>query len=240
MMGCTVLLCCTLTMPAAEVILSESIGTISEPAYDNAHERPGPTTPYVPQEGDIVLLSNPNFAWRTAYMIAKTGSPGHSGVVVTMRDGQLGLLEAGYEGSLQVRVTPLTFRLAEYKGWLWVRHRKCPLTVEQSARMTEFAHTIDRKPYAVLRLLMQITPFRSRGPIRTYLFGKPRGIRSSYICSEAVLESLVYADLLEAETTRPSATYPEDMFFDHSTNKYINENLHLQDQWEKPALWHRK
>lgn len=47
-----------------------------------------------------------------------------------------------------------------------------------------------------------------------YFIGKPHGdSRLSYFCSELVCESCVAAGLLNPETTRPSATYPHDLFY---------------------------
>lgn len=91
--------------------------------------------------------------------------------------------------------------------------------------------------YDSVRFGAQITPLRTRGPLRTFVVGKPRGIGNEYICAEAVLESLVHAGLLDPETTRPSATYPRDMFFDRSPNLYVNRHPPLAGGWEVPALW---
>ena len=71
------------------------------------------------------------------------------------------------------------------------------------------------------------------------ILGGPRGLREDYICSEVVLESLVWAGVLEARTTRPSATFPRDMFFDRSSNLYIHFHSALRCRWEPPALWVR-
>ena len=65
----------------------------------------------------------------------------------------------------------------------------------------------------------------------------PRGDRASYYCSELVLEACVAACLVNPITTRPSASYPHDLFFDHSHNRYINKHLPLACEWEAPARW---
>ena len=67
--------------------------------------------------------------------------------------------------------------------------------------------------------------------------GKPKGPGGRYHCAQAALEGLVYAGLLDPETTRPSATFPRDMFFDRSPIPYIDKHLHLDQGWEVPALW---
>lgn len=50
------------------------------------------------------------------------------------------------------------------------------------------------------------------------------------------METCVHVHLLSAEITRPSATYPEDMFFDKSKNLYLNSHFTLADGWQPPAL----
>ena len=229
------LLCCAfLTVGEAD---EPRHGYLDQPAYSIDKQRRGPSAPYVPQPGDVLLLSNTNFAWSTAYFISGTGAPGHSALVAQLEDGALGLIEAGFNEEPFVKFTSLENRLREYPGTIWVRRRKTPITLEQSTVLTEYGRIINGRRYGVLRLLGQLTPFRTRGPVRTFFVGKPRGIRSSYICSEAVLEGLVMAGLLDAETTRPSATYPRDMFFDESLNPYINMHLPLACDWEVPSLW---
>ena len=96
---------------------------------------------------------------------------------------------------------------------VWVRRRRVPLTAEQSAALTAFVERQDGKPFAVLRLMGQMTPFRSRGPLRTWVVGKPHGDREEWFCSELVTESCVAAGLMDADTARPAATYPRDLFF---------------------------
>jgi hypothetical protein len=212
-------------------------GYLDQPAYSIDKQRRGPSFAYEPQPGDVLLLSNPHWAWSTAYFICGTGAPGHSALVARLGDGTLGIIEAGFNEQPFVRFVELGERLRAYPGTIWVRHRKTPLTAEQSKILTEYGDAINGRRYGVVRLLAQLTPFRTRGLIRTYFIGKPKGIRSSYICSEAVLEGLVMAGLLDAETTRPSATYPRDMFFDESVNPYIDDHLPLVCGWHIPSLW---
>jgi hypothetical protein len=111
------------------------------------------------------------------------------------------------------------------------------LTLEQSACLTEFALRQDGKWFALGRLGVQLTPFRTRGPLRTYFMGKPHGERFSYFCSELVTEACVAGGLIPAETARPSATYPHDLFFEHSLNPYLRHHFSLADDWDPPARW---
>ncbi len=110
------------------------------------------------------------------------------------------------------------------------------MTPEQSARLTEFAMRQDHKPFALARWLVQVTPMRVRGPFRTYWVGKPHGDRPRWWCSEMVTESFVYAGIFDAETSRPAATYPNDLFFGRSYNLYVHRHLNM-DGWDPPARW---
>jgi hypothetical protein len=236
MTGATLsLLCCPFVMVGAPE--EPRYGYLDQPAYSIDKLRRGPSFAYDPQPGDVLLLSNPHWAWSTAYLLSGTGAPGHSALVARLGDGTLGLIEAGFNEQPFVRFVPLAERMRDYVGFIWVRRRKTRITAEQSSILTEYGQTIDGRRYGVLRLLAQLTPFRTRGLIRTYFLGKPKGIRSSYICSEAVLEGLVMAGILNAETTRPSATYPRDMFFDESLIPYIDKHLPLACDWHVPSLW---
>src|SRR5262249_20137204 len=96
------------------------------------------------------------------------------------------------------------------------------------------------KHFALARLGGQLTPLRSRGPLRTYVIGKPKGDRRGYFCSELVTESCVAAGLIDGKIARPSATYPHDLFFDESRNLYLNGLFKLPDGWEPPARWASK
>lgn len=212
-------------------------GYLCDPAYSTDRATRGSFRAYRPQPGDILLTSNANFAWKALYAIAGTGAPGHTMLVVRMENGRAGALEAGFDETPWVRITPLDQRLRQYKGAVWVRKRKSPVSREQCEALTCYARAIDGRRYSILRLFVQLTPFRERGPLRTRFLGRPRGMRSSYMCSEAVLEALVAAGLLDAETTRPAATYPRDLFYDESLNPYINKHLKLAGDWEPPSFW---
>jgi hypothetical protein len=119
----------------------------------------------------------------------------------------------------------------------WIRQRRFPLTAEQSGRLTLFAEAQEGKPFAVLRLLAQVTPFRSRGPLRTWFVGTPHGDRRSYFCSELVMESIAAAGLLDPAILRPPCTYPRDLFFGRSFNLYLDRHLPLEADWFPPARW---
>ena len=121
---------------------------------------------------------------------------------------------------------------------MWVRPRATPLTPEQTCRLAEFAMKQENKPFARARLYGQITPFRSRGPLRTYFMGQSHGPdRYSYFCAELVTEALVYIGTHAAEDTRPAATYPNDLFFDNSKIPFLKEHFKLAPCWSPPSRW---
>jgi hypothetical protein len=210
-----------------------------EPAYHLDRKLRGEPQAYLPQPGDIMVYTDNNIFWEITHDLAGAFQPHGSGIVVQRPDGSLGILEAGPNDTLWVRVLDMLPHLREYesRGPVWVRKRKEPLTPEQSARLTEWAVRQEGKRFALIRLGGQLTPLRSRGPIRTYFLGKPRGDRAGYFCSELVAEAVVYAGLIDAETARPSATYPHELFYDWSFNLYLNRHFTLAACWEPPARW---
>jgi hypothetical protein len=213
---------------------------IWQPSYELDHVFRGPPRPYAPQPGDIVMAADTSKFWKLMHNLAGTGDPTHSMIVFAMPDGTLGILEAGPHDTLKCRTLDALPHMLSYEteGRVWVRQRTVPLTPEQSARLTEFALATDGRQFALGRLAGQLTPFRARGPVRTWVTGKPRGLdRDGYFCSELVLEACVYAGLLDPRTTRPSATYPRDIFMDYSPNPYLKRHLKLTPCWDPPARW---
>jgi hypothetical protein len=198
-----------------------------------------PAEPYLPQPGDIMLRLDHSVFWRVTHALALAFDPNGSGIVFARPDGSLAVLEAGPNDTLWVGTPDLLPHLREYAavGQVWIRRRHVPLTPEQSCRLTAFALAEDGKRFALVRLGGQLTPFRSRGPLRTYFVGGPHGDRRSYFCSELVSEACVAAGLLDPERTRPAATYPRDLFFGHSFNLFIDQHLDVNAGWDPPARW---
>jgi hypothetical protein len=208
--------------------------------YEIDFDLRGPTRPYVPQPGDIVLSTDTSKFWKIMHNVAGTGHPTHSMIVFAFPDGRPGIIEGGPHDTMKCRYMEALPHMFSYEsqGRIWVRRRAVPLTPEQSARLTEFAMAVNERDFAIWRLAEQLTPFRSRGPVKTAFLGKPHGLdRESYYCSELVTEACVYAGLMSAETTRPSATYPRDLYLDRSINPYINKHLKLAPCWDPPARW---
>jgi hypothetical protein len=228
-------------------ILSESpyrsepadAGFVYQPAYCLDKALRGPSVPYNPQPGDIVLPTDHSIFWTISHDLALAGHPHHSGIVIALPDGRPAMLEAGPHDVPRCQVLDIATNLRSYEleGEVWIRRRTIPLTAEQSANLTAFALAQDGKRFALVRLAGQLTLFRSRGPIRTRFVGGPHGERCSYFCSELVTEGCVAGGLLDPATTRPAATYPSDLFFDRSHNPYLAKNLRLAPDWDPPARW---
>ena len=210
-----------------------------QPAYCIDDVWRGPAVAYVPQPGDVLLATDCNRFWAITHNLAFAFEPHNSALIVQRCDGSLGVLEAGPNDTTRCRILPLLEHLKEYadKGPVWIRKRKTPLTCEQNAALTAFAERQNGKLFALARLAGQLTPLRSRGPLRTYCMGKPHGDRCGYYCAELVCESLVACGALDPQTTRPCATYPHDLFFDQSYNLYISHHLPLVCDWYPPARW---
>jgi hypothetical protein len=177
--------------------------------------------------------------WKVTFNLAGAGHPHHSGIVFRRPDGTLAVLESGPHDTFFVETVELLEHLRGYEveGRVWVRRRAVPLTPEQSTALTNFALAQDGKRFALIRLGGQLTPLRSRGPIRTAWVGKYQGERSTYMCSELVTTALVTVGLIDADTARPPATYPHELFFDSSPNPYLNKHFKLAPCWDPPARW---
>jgi len=242
----------------------EEIGSyLYQPSYCMDCNFRGPAEPYVPQPGDIMLATDRNKVGNITHDLALAFQPHGSAIVFARRDGSLAIIEAGPTDPMHRKPEEeLTFleRLArregtndtmfistmdvlehlsdyETKGPVWIRRRKTPLTEEESCRLTEFAEMQDGKRFALGKLGVQLTPFRTRGPVRTYFVGKPNPNRKKYYCSELVSEACVYAGLIDAADARPSATYPHDLFVERSPNLFLRRRFHLDCDWFPPARW---
>jgi hypothetical protein len=236
---CSVLSACAAAGPIE--VATDGIGSfLYQPAYGIDDIRRGAPEAYLPQPGDMMLRLDGNKFWRVTHYMALAFDPNGSGIVFARPDGSLAVLEAGPNDCLWVRTPDLLPHLKEYAdvGQVWIRKRRVPLTPEQSAALTAFALSVDGKLFALQRLGVQLTPFRTRGPIRTCFVGKPHGnTRLCYFCSEVVCEACVAAGLMDPKTSRPSATYPHDLFFGRSWNPYIDCHLKINECWYPPARW---
>jgi len=200
-----------------------------------------PTRPYMPQPGDLVFAAK-NDLWSVlGHIAAGTGYPNHSGVIFVQRDGTLALLEAGPEGNLNegMAIVPLmdSLRTKVCTGRAWVRVRATPLTPQQSTCLTEYVYHEVGKRFAKIRTYAQVTPLRSRMPVRAAVMGGPDPEKSGFFCSELVLNGLWYAGLVD-DCVRPSATYPRDLFEGSARNHFVDRGVRqLNDGWLPPARW---
>ncbi len=214
---------------------------ICQPAYARDWELRGPIETYVPQPGDIFLATDQRLWFRWGHLIAGANGLHHSGLVIAMPDGGLGLIEAGPFNKTEVEVMNPNHHMSNHAAVgdrVWIRRRKVPLTPDQSARLTAFALGQNGKPFALARWFGQITPLRTRGPIKTWFVGQPKGDRSHWFCSELVTECCVAGGIMTWATARPSATYPSDLFWGSSYNLYLNGHLgELEQGWHPPARW---
>lgn len=213
---------------------------LCQPAFCIDNVLRGPSAPYEPQPGDIFLATDRAVWAICGHWLAGGAGVHHSGIMFRRSDGRMGLIEAGPFNSVKIEVMDPITHMHDHVcagDKVWVRRRAVPLTPDESARLTAFVEAQEGKPFATLRLLGQVTLLRSRGPIRTWFCGKPHGERDSFFCSELVTESCVFAGLFDPETARPSATYPRDLFYDHSFNWYLDRHLKLAPCWDPPARW---
>jgi hypothetical protein len=217
-----------------------AVGYLYQPAYCLAPVCCEPSEPYVPQPGDIFLATDQAHWARLGHWLAGGAGVHHSGLIFRRSNGCLALLEAGPFNSVQVETMEPLEHMHKHEqagDCVWIRRRAVPLTPEQSACLTAFVEAQDGKPFATWRLIGQITPFRSRGKLRTYVVGKPHGERRRYFCSELVTESFVAAGLIDPTTARPAATYPRDLFFGRSHCWYVNQHPWVDPDWCPPARW---
>lgn len=188
--------------------------------------------PYSPHEGDLVLFDDHIRFWQIMYKLAGTAMPDHSGIVVLM-NGRTVLLESGPDdGKLAgpyVRLLEGMNRLQTYQGTVHIRKLRCPLEPWQSAALTNFAVCTEGKRYASVRLVLQITPFRVRQPLRKEVFGKTDLDRRAYLCAEVVVAAGTAAGLFDPKIHRANSMYPEDLYYDSIYD--------LTQTWDPPRVW---
>jgi hypothetical protein len=190
--------------------------------------------PYVPREGDIVFFDDASKWWGFLYKIGRTGPPFHTGLVVKKPDGSMGILESGPDDTLWVFFFDITPRLHQFTrdfplGNIQVRRCKVPLTPEQSAALTQFAVAQTGKRYAMWRLLLQGTPFKSRGHYRAKWFADTYFDRQRWLCTEIVVSGATLAGLMDKNVIKATNTYPLDI---------IDDRMYpLSAVYDRAGLW---
>jgi hypothetical protein len=185
--------------------------------------------PYVPREGDLIFYDDKSIFWTILFVYAGSGPPLHMGIVVKGEDGKFQVLEAGPDDKIKVYLLELNSRLKDFKGTVTIRRCKVALSAEKSAAMTKFAQAQDGKPYAVLRLLLQGTSFRSRGPIREMFLAGTYLDRWSWICSELSVAAGTVAGLFDPAVVRANVTYPRDIVDNHRFD--LSKTWHAGETW---------
>jgi len=188
---------------------------------------------YKPREGDLVFYDDRHPGWLVLFAYAGTGPPLHMGMVVKKSDGKLAVLEAGPDDTVWVKLLALDERLRQFhddfSGTITIRRCKKELTADQSRALTKFAEAQEGKRYAVGRLLLQGTSFRSRGPVRELVLGRTVLDRDSWICSELAVAAGTVVKLFDPKVVHANVAYPLDLV--------NNERHDLSDSWHDPAIW---
>jgi hypothetical protein len=187
---------------------------------------------YQPREGDLVFFDDHSPIWNILFAWAGTGPPLHVGIVVKRYNGSLAVLEAGPDDSVWVTIQPVASRLhqfhKQFQGVITIRPCKKELSEQRSKELTQFAEAQEGKRYAILRLLMQGTPFRCRGPIREMFLADTTLDRWSWICSELVVAAGTVAELFPT-TVKANVTYPRDIV--------TNRRHDLSRIWQDGMIW---
>ena len=85
---------------------------------------------------------------------------------------------------------------------------KTPLGPEQAEKLTQFSQAQEGKSYSWMRLLMQGTPARPRGPFRKWCFGKTCLDRDRWTCGELTAAAATTAGILDPKVHFANAMYP--------------------------------
>jgi hypothetical protein len=187
---------------------------------------------YEPREGDLIFYDDHSKVWTALFAIAGTGPPLHMGMVVRRSNGRLSVLEAGPDDTIWVELRDVVPRLHQfrndYHGTITIRRCKVELNRFQSAALTRFAEAQNGKRYAVLWLLAQGTPLRSRGPLEPWL-GRTSTDRDTWICSELAVAAAAVVGLIDPKVVHSNVAYPRDLV--------DNQRYDLHASWDDPAEW---
>lgn len=225
-----VLALASLSLSTPPVALPEHEGYLLHPHVGPRRAITYASETYCPRAGDILLFDHPCVWMNRVYWFCGTGGPLHAAVVFRRPDGSHAILEAGPNFVQKVVVAEVNPRLPEYDGSILVRRLKVPLTEEQSKQLTDFSLAQEGKGYALVRLLLQGTPLRARGKIRSHYLGRTSLERDRWMCSELVVAAMVAAGVFDAKEYRANTFYPRDLAYDdvHDISAF----------YERPAVWY--
>ncbi|MFN4258911.1 MAG: hypothetical protein ACK4RK_06405 [Gemmataceae bacterium] len=186
---------------------------------------------WCPQPGDLVLYRNNSRLQIALYRLLGAGTEAtHVGIVVQRPDGTLGILEAPGQ-RYPVLISNIDSRLHAYSGDIWVRRLRQPLSVEQSARLTEFACAQEGKRFNIIGMLNPII----LGPIRQKTCCHscckcPLGLNMRrWYCSPLVVAAAIHAGLLNPCAVRPLGVDPAHLLMDRQ--------IDISSCWEEPLTW---
>ncbi|MBI2804980.1 MAG: hypothetical protein HYX68_08365 [Planctomycetes bacterium] len=187
--------------------------------------------PYQPQPGDIVLYDDYNRLFHIAFMLARTGPPTHTAIVIEGTDGKPALLELTGPRTLTAKVCIMDVgtRFRSYPGDIWVRRIHKPLTPAQSHELTQFALAQQGKSFAIGRVLLHGSPFCPRTGLRQALFGHTYTNRRRWFCSELVVAACARAGVLDGRTCCANSTFPRDLTSD--------DRMPLSKHYGPPVPW---
>jgi hypothetical protein len=111
-----------------------------------------------------------------------------------------------------------------------VRRLHKPLSAEQSAHLRDFALAQEGKPYALGRLLLQLTPLRPRGSVFADYIGRTVLDRERWICSELVVAAATVGGVLDPDLFPANMVYPRDLAYD--------EQFDFSAHYSAPAMWY--
>ena len=142
--------------------VAPGVSYLYQPSFCMDYTLRQPAVPYVPQPGDIFLATACEIWAKLGHWAARAEAPQHSGIMVALPNGRMGLLEAGPRNTLHCAILDPVPEMQWYtqKDRVWIRRRRIPLTPEQSAQLTNLALAVNGKPFALFRMLGQLTPVR--------------------------------------------------------------------------------
>jgi len=205
-----------------------SMGHLWVPSESAAYRRMDPME-YHPMEGDIFFFTDEKWARRVIFWFAGTGRPYHVGLVVKDEHGKLSTLEARPHSESWVFLLDLKERMTTYHGSIWVRRLRKPITIDESKRLTQFAHSQQGKPFAMVRLAFEGTPLNVRAGLGQFLFASQGTEKTNWFCSELTTAALIECGVFEGRGLKPNRVYPRDLFYDRA--------FKVGDIYEAPLLW---
>ncbi|HMO15675.1 MAG TPA: hypothetical protein PKD64_10240 [Pirellulaceae bacterium] len=190
--------------------------------WPNSGDEP---VPYIPSEGDIVLMSSFSPVYSLLFSLGGTGHPLHAAMVVKNSRGELDLFEVGVLDRRRVTLSPLAQRFHDYyrertSATIWIRSLRVPLCEERSRALTAFAESQHGKSFSYIR---------SASAAITGNIGIPSTPQQGqWFCSELVVQALKEANLID-EQARPEGMVPSDF--------YYNMKIDLNPLWLPAASW---